>query len=371
MKSLLHQRKFLVALAAALVAVAVGSVWMGESNSAEKKSPGAPGANQSRSSRSSDRNTIAATGAASGRNRPAGVEDRAGARAPELPQHQTPEGIKRPKNADQRIIARGTGTTALGSRRSSQRGSRSDSSNRLASLLGASSLSARQRVGGLEELGANPLSSAELESAYDYLENTQIPDGISDEQHHWIVDELLTALRRDGSNVTEIATRLRGIYQDRSQHMVTRDYVLQHLGHLQHEGGDLDLIKRTLQAAVSETRGTLAGTALLALNQNDFPDPELGQAAFRVASNPSADLRSRLTALQVAGKQQHEEALPYAVEIAGDRTQPVPLRMSAIAIIGDLRATEEQPLLEGLVHSADSRLRSAAESAIAKLVGDQ
>ncbi len=235
---------------------------------------------------------------------------------------------------------------------------------------------ARVITGGLRALrdSGRPLSFEERQSAYRLLESTSPPGGLVETAWHWVVDEMLSTLRAPhGSD--ELIARLEALYRNDALHMVVRDYALQHLGHLHGEGADPVRIERVLAHALGQGDGTLAGVALLALRRSArdeglATDLDLGAAAHRVAADPGADLRSRLSAIQVAGKQGHTDALPLAAELAGDPAQPVPLRMSAVATIADLGAAgDHQPLLQELGRSGDVRLRTAAGAALQRAGG--
>jgi HEAT repeat protein len=218
-------------------------------------------------------------------------------------------------------------------------------------------------VGALADLGT--LNAAERQSAYEHLASSRPADDLPRGARHWLVDELITALRVDGGDNAELTRQLANVFRNRSQDPVVRDYALQHLGHLRDEGGERGIIDGILRDATTETQGTIAGTALLALNQNKEEDA--GATALAVATDATYDLRSRITAIQVAGKQGNMAALPVAVAIASDEAQPAVLRMSAIATIADLRAAEQRPLLADLSRSDDIRLRTAAAAALKTL----
>ena len=147
---------------------------------------------------------------------------------------------------------------------------------------------------------------------------------------------------------------------------MVRDYALQHLGHIREEGGDPDVIDATLRSALAETENTLAGTALLALNS--YVDPAtLGQDALAIATGSEVDMRSRITAMQVAGQQGAQSAGELATNLATDSSNPVPLRMSAIATIADLGLKSEIALLQDLSQSNELRIRKSAQSSLEKL----
>lgn len=118
-----------------------------------------------------------------------------------------------------------------------------------------------------------------------------------------------------------------GLFNDAGQHPVLRDYVLQHLVHWHEENFETKVleevreeVRKTLWSALSETTPTLAGTALLGLQYLSREEPKIetsqvGAAALQLASNATAAVASRATALQICAQLQVRAALPAAREI--------------------------------------------------------
>lgn len=235
--------------------------------------------------------------------------------------------------------------------------------SRLALILGDTTLSARERVKIIESLTGS-YDEEDRQSAYDFLKSAKSPEGMAKGQWRWLVDETMTSLRKEGGDNAGLSQHLAGIYRNQSQDPVIRDYTLQHLGHIRSVGGDREAIDQNLFAATSEKEGTLAGTALVAMlhggGVEEGQSDAISQAALKVVSNNEVDLRSRISAMQVLGKLGNTESLPIAVEIAGNENLSVPLRMAAIATIGDLKASEHTSLLQVLSGSNDPRLRNSA-----------
>ena len=364
MINFIHDKKIIAGLALGVAAVAVGSLWLNDDQESSS------GMDESRSSRRSagsyrdgDSTTITRRAAR-----------RASAPASRAPGADAPRSIQRSKGADRNIIARGSGekSTVQNKKRSSRAGNARArrGPSRLTLSLGDSSLSARQRVANLESLANSSLSEAELEDAYNFLATTPDIAGISASSKHWIVDELITALRVNGADNQELTSRLAEVFQNNDD-MVVRDYALQHLGHLRSEGGDIAVIDSSLAAATSEKSGTLAGTAILVLNAQSNNDTSLTtttqQQAMTIVNDTGYDVRARISALQVAGQQGNAEILTTAIKIASSDAQPVPLRMAAIATLANLQAKDQQGMLETLKNSQDTRLQSAATAAVNKL----
>ena len=276
--------------------------------------------------------------------------------------------VKRPTNRDNTILRHSKGQ----SHRTSQTSSNSNQLQRLNNILTNKNLTSRQRVADLEEI--DDLSLEEIEEIYQTLENNRPPEGTSEAAWHWIVDELITAMRKNGADVSQMATRLKGIYENPSQDMIIRDYALQHLGHLRAEGGDPHIIGAALSNATHQKQGTLAGTALLAMQDRQGAEPlpsENSVTPLAIAQDSSYDIRSRITAMQVAGREGNRQVLPLAVQAAADSAQPTHLRMAAIATLADLGATEHQAMLQTLANGRDRRLRTAAKAALKKFTTSQ
>ena len=360
----IHRKKLIAGLALGIAAVAVGSLCLNDQKSGSETDENRSARRSASSYEDGDTESISSSSPARSAIPPVSSE----------PGPDAPRSIQRSRGADGNIIARGSveKSTDRGDKRSAKAGNTGDAKkpNRLTRILGASSLSARQRAANLESLSDNPLSEEELEDAYDFLATTPDIEGISESSKHWIVDELITALRSNGAENQELTSHLAQIFQN-NEDMVVRDYALQHLGHIRSEGGDTAIIDSTLIAATSEKRGTIAGTALLALNAQSKNDQSLiattQQQALTIVNDVGYDVRSRISALLVAGQQGNSDVLTMAVEIASSDTQPVMLRTAAISTLASLQAKDQQAMLESLSQSQDARLQAAATAAVNKL----
>ena len=348
----MKQRKFLIPLGACAL---FGAIFLG-SRSQEEKETTPETLLKKESSTSSSALTASKLSGARAENQLKENESTS-------PFSSVPEHKSSPREELQKRVGR-----QIGKRRGGQSSPRPGVSSFLGGLLrSGGEQSTRSLVASIESLRSEgALSREERAAALEFLGNPNAPEFLSEPEWRWLVDELITTLRVDGADNSELSNQLATIATDTDFDFVVRDYALQHLGHIREEGGDPDVIDAALRSALAETENTLAGTALLALNS--YVDPAtLGQDALVIATNQNHDLRSRLTALQVAGKQEQSEALPLAVSIAGDESQPTTLRMSAIATIGDLQALEEESLLQKLSQSNDLRIRNAAHASLSQM----
>lgn len=244
-------------------------------------------------------------------------------------------------------------------------------------------LSGRQRISWIREHGKE-FGEPEVKEIVDYLQSGEIPDGLSEGQWHWIVDELLTALRVETKNPGELTRQLEGIFSNSALDLVVRDYALQHLGHLGREGGDQEVIRAAAMAGLQEIGSPMAGTALLVLHNEPAtlsggtragngggtppPDPagDPGSLALTLLANERASLPSRVTALQVAAQRGTGGTVRAAAGVL-ESDAPVLLKIAAIAAVGEAGSPADLALLQSV--SANSpQLQRAIRSATAKLI---
>jgi hypothetical protein len=131
-----------------------------------------------------------------------------------------------------------------------------------------------------------------------------------------------------------------GIYRNPAQDPVIRDYAIQHLATWYEQGApdspdSKEKIRAVFHNAVKEPNG-IAGTALLAmhhLSANDaaFDGTEINELALNLAR--SANLATRITAIQVCSERGLKEVLP-GIESIPQKPGSLPLRLSAVAVLG-------------------------------------
>jgi len=110
---------------------------------------------------------------------------------------------------------------------------------------------------------------------------------------------------------------------------------------------------------------------LLALHELSTLDASIDTAAVQAAAlsmagDASSSALCRIAALQVCGRLGVSEALPIAERLA-QRSDHVPLQISAIAGLGHLGGSNELTLPEIMQPEANARLRPALASARARL----
>ena len=102
------------------------------------------------------------------------------------------------------------------------------------------------------------------------------------------------------------------------------------------------------------------------VKEPDIDADEVGRQALAVALDPDAANAARISAFGVCARVGRSECLSEARKLA---VQPgsATLRMSCIAAIGTLGNASDIALRERCRESRDTRLRTAAKSAIARI----
>jgi len=136
---------------------------------------------------------------------------------------------------------------------------------------------------------------------------------------------------------------------------------------------ELQSIQNTLWDALGERDNSNAGTALLALdklsrNHAEFDQEQINAAMIDLATDDSASLANRVTALRLCGEQGNVQALDTARNLARNSATTM-IRCAAIATLGDLGAEEDRIQLETYATSDNKRIQSIAQHSLEKLSG--
>lgn len=250
----------------------------------------------------------------------------------------------------------------------------------------------RERRDALQQLHGRKLEEADAAAVRDYL----LTPGPDDGWEFAFRDVVLTELEQQRGS-SEMVVLLEQMHEDKAQHLVMRDFSLQHLPKAYVKGTpqDQQRIKALLQKALKETDNQHAGTALLALHRiatrslreaglttavagsNLEPTAEemaerikVAETAFALAGDAKISPLTRATALQVCSRLGAKEALPLAVELA-QNSSTIPLRIAAIAAVGDLGGKSQQALLQQLAGGPEPRLKLAAEAAMKRMQSNE
>jgi hypothetical protein len=221
-----------------------------------------------------------------------------------------------------------------------------------------------QRIAAVHRLGAG-LTASEVDELYEFL-LTHGPDSL-------VKNDILNVLRSQQTPPPRLIELLTAIYNDTQQDPPLRDYALQHAA-LSYHGSALDDRRRIIQLlwlGVKEAHSSSAGTAIMGLQRLAREDAlvdarQVAEAALTMAANPSANELARITATQVCGRLGVQAAVPTA-ETLSQSGASVPLRMAAIATLGDLGGPPQRALLERLAANPEPRMKRAALASLQRL----
>ena len=195
------------------------------------------------------------------------------------------------------------------------------------------------RVRQMQAMRWTSFSEAECEAALAFLAGKDLPEGMGRGSVDWLSDELLTALRLQQPPWDGLAAALADVAFQSETNPVTRDYIMQHLGHLWEQYGARDEIEKALWRT-TETAGEMApGAALIALSRGYARDGEGGklvevrERALVLARDPSSSLAVRVSALAIAGEGGGREVKEFAATLEKDPATPVILRKVAERIV--------------------------------------
>ena len=191
------------------------------------------------------------------------------------------------------------------------------------------------------------------------------------------------ALRNDVLNLLRdqepVPTGLSGLLVDivrKGRHDATLvDYAIQHLGALQRDLRDVEMVRRVRNAlfdAASGIEKPYAGTALYALaDARAMTDAESGRLRRLtvVACSPRANPLVRLSALQLAGQRGYREVLPYVRSVLrGDRLDAVADTV-VVGTLGLLGEASDVGLIESFAAKGGSRLAGPCAAAVERING--
>lgn len=217
-----------------------------------------------------------------------------------------------------------------------------------------------------------PLTMDEKDAIYEFLQTRHAED--SEQLGQVLKNELLDALCAQVPLPADVGDLLTRMYRDREQNEVIRDYALQHLFTF-YEKVEYGIsteaataihaqVQEVLWEAVSEVQASLAGTALLGLSRlaetrRDLNPDRVAAAAAKLATDVDAGELTRISAMQVCGRLKVAEVLPALKEVA-ENASSIPLRISAIGVLGLIGGTPELDLLERILTDVNGRLKPAA-----------
>jgi hypothetical protein len=219
------------------------------------------------------------------------------------------------------------------------------------------------------------LTAIQLARLAAFVRDNRRPEDLSPEELRALKNDILNLLARQDGYRDQLAALLRTVHEDAAQDAVMRDYALQFLAMLMQDSrlpSDYALHWRAVEGNDPSLAATALVHLLLASEEKNFPTTErrkLADAAFQMAADSKMPAPSRATALRVCAQLGESRALPVAYGIARSEKETFPLRIAAIAALGDLSAGDAKikTYLQQLRTGREQRLRVPAASALQRL----
>lgn len=231
-----------------------------------------------------------------------------------------------------------------------------------------------ERIKSIHALPAD-LTAKEIQAFYVYLLAPAQSSAQDRQQENWLRNDMMDKLVEGRELPAGLAGVLVSIYQDPAQDIVMRDYAIQHMNpaYERASSDEKAILQQTLWQAVEQTESSIAGTALLALrdlaqDHSEFDPNKLGEVALKLAGDDRTGELSRITALQICGRMGINQAAPLMLQLA-QKTGSVPLKIAAIAALGDVGNDEARHYLRQLAVKSEPRLLPALETALKKMNG--
>ncbi|MEI6211813.1 MAG: hypothetical protein WCR06_09335 [bacterium] len=195
-------------------------------------------------------------------------------------------------------------------------------------------------------------------------------------------NDVLDVLLRQNQVPSGISKQLVSMYRDSGQDDVWRDYCVQYMSVCYEAtkptgvaSNAPDMTRKEIETAywdaARETDKTIAGTSLIALEQLSRTHPEFDRdkvthAALETVANDHCAEAPRITALRICAMTGANDVLPSA-RILAQTGETIPLRMAAVATVGDLGGREDVELLKSMAADSEKRISNIASSAVARL----
>ncbi len=242
----------------------------------------------------------------------------------------------------------------------------------LQTALGKNNAPYINRIKSVHHLG-NDLNPDEKKAVYEFLEQKPEVNVMPILESDGIKNELVIVLMKQNEYPAELTGKLIKMYRHPALGQVWQDYCVQFLGQwggYAQNPGELAEIIKTLQEALQDKNGGIAGTALIALNslagKPGVSTADIKEAAWALANNEHIPENSRIPALQIAAVMGDQRIADTARKIIAGKS-PVMLKMSAMAALGMIGGSDDLALLQGYERSSDIRLRGAAVAAVRAL----
>ena len=130
-------------------------------------------------------------------------------------------------------------------------------------------------------------------------------------------------------------------------------------------------IEQACWNALAEKNQTSAGTSLITLETLAKTHPQIdagkvADAALALANDDACGEATRITALRVCAEMGKSEVLATA-KVLAQTGETIPLRMAALATVGDLGGKNDAELLRSLAADADKRIADCSKAALARM----
>ena len=195
-----------------------------------------------------------------------------------------------------------------------------------------------------------------------------------------IKNDILDKLLRQKTLPSGIGQQLADMSKNRKNDPVWRDYSIQYMPQY-YERATQDpsireeertQIREALIAALDERDGTLAGTALIALELLSKKDQTFNrkiilETGVDIANDETASTSSRLTALRVTAKEGDPNAIIDTARTLAQTGETVLLRSAALVTLGEIGNSNDQELIESYLQSDNKQIVAAAKIALTKL----
>lgn len=182
-----------------------------------------------------------------------------------------------------------------------------------------------------------------------------------------LLNEVFNKINSDPARRNELARELVRLADDEARLPALRDYALQHLSLVYGAARDKSEILQAYVRALNVKDGTMAGTALRALNRLRSVEPSitvewLADEALGIAQNEEYSVASRAAAIQLGGGLQDERLLPLARSLARATDEPRFIRLAAVRALGEVGTRTDASFLQGLADAQGFYSSSARES---------
>lgn len=249
-----------------------------------------------------------------------------------------------------------------------------------------STLSFQKRLAAVHGLPAS-LRPEESRSLLTFVQSGSYPRGFSPSQNMALVNDILNVLQRQEEIRSDLVALLEELSANPANPPVIRDYALQHLASLAlasaedqkttDKGQRVSLLQAQWRTLENDDPLLASGAMLrlLAASRQDMLEPaerrRLEKAALDLASDSKVPNPARITALQVCGQLGMADAKHVAYSLASSENESFPLRVAAVATLGqvlDSKDVEMRQFLQTLSQNREKRLRVPALEALNGLV---